>query len=323
MAFVRGFTWPGSSTGSTAVDCHIVAWLTANQGTEALFWLLSFPLRPIAERHSGTSDMNQNRRRWIQSTVIRTILALVSATALSVSSFAEDLDEGIQQAVLVELFTSQGCSSCPPADANLKRLAMLAKERNFPIYTLSFHVDYWNHLGWKDPFSSSPATNRQRMYSRRFKLGRIYTPQFVVNGQWEFVGSNRTHTRAAILKALQTSSTAKLTATAKLVSGKITVDVTASQFTDGDQLMIALVQNQAASEVDRGENSGRSLQHIHVVRDFKVVDAHQTVSVDFLKPDSLNPSEFHVLAYLQSGRDLSLQAVSKTELSGEEYSSEN
>lgn len=90
--------------------------------------------------------------------------------------------------IIVELFTSQGCSSCPPAD---RFLTELAAREEFEIIPLSFHVDYWNYIGWTDPFSSPAWSDRQRHYARSFGGNRVYTPQMVVNGRWEGVGSNR------------------------------------------------------------------------------------------------------------------------------------
>ena len=90
---------------------------------------------------------------------------------------------------VIELFTSQGCSSCPSADRNLARIVESAERDGRPVYALSFHVDYWNSLGWRDPFSAEEFTQRQREYARKFQARSVYTPQMVVNGQVHFVGS--------------------------------------------------------------------------------------------------------------------------------------
>lgn len=225
-----------------------------------------------------------------------------------------------QSAVLVELFTSEGCSSCPPADDNLKRLAKLADDKGFPIYTLSYHVDYWDYLGWKDRFSSAEATKRQRRYSAAFQSKRIYTPQFVVNGQWEFVGSNRTHTLAAILKAMEQNIPAAINVSAKSVQSSIHIEYSASGIAEGNRLVIALAQNAATTDVARGENSGRTLKHIHVVRDFKELLANDSVDVAFDQPADFDEAKYHVLAYVQSARDLSLLGIEKAEIQSTEMS---
>jgi len=100
--------------------------------------------------------------------------------------------------VLIELFTSEGCSSCPSADKNLEKIAAQAKASGQNIYTLSYHVDYWDYLGWKDPYATKQFSDRQRAYASQFKSSRIYTPQMIVNGKTEFVGSNQKTSQQAI-----------------------------------------------------------------------------------------------------------------------------
>ncbi|MEP3479548.1 MAG: DUF1223 domain-containing protein [Fuerstiella sp.] len=242
--------------------------------------------------------------------------AVVFAIAMNCSwAMGQDGIAGdVQQAVLVELFTSEGCSSCPPADDNLKRLHELAEENGYPIYTLSYHVDYWDYLGWKDRFSSAAATKRQRRYSAAFGLNRIYTPQFVVNGQWEFVGSNRAKTRAAILKAMDERVPAEIQATAKAAGDKVDVQLTTAGLSKGDRVVIALALKSAKSKVTRGENARRTLDHIHVVRDFKEVLAANSVTASFTKPADFKEANYHVLAYAQSAKTLELVGIQEVEI---------
>ena len=118
-------------------------------------------------------------------------LAALVALAMLVSS-ASPLDAA-ERPIVVELFTSEGCSSCPPADALLAELASRPD-----VLALSFHVDYWDRLGWKDPFSSAAATDRQRNYANLLRTGTVYTPQIVVDGRWQAVGSDRDEVEQAI-----------------------------------------------------------------------------------------------------------------------------
>lgn len=157
---------------------------------------------------------------------------------------------------LVELFTSEGCSSCPPADA---LVAMLAE--NPSLYTLSWHVDYWDGLGWPDPFASRDATDRQRAYVRALDVRGAYTPQVVVNGATEAVGSDR----SKILDLLAaTKPAAVLAPTAKRAGGALVVTLPA--LPDGAIAHAAVVQRFAEIEVKRGENAGRTLHHRNIVR---------------------------------------------------------
>lgn len=221
-------------------------------------------------------------------------LCFVSATTAGTAANKDTV-------VLVELFTSEGCSSCPPADANLKRLKLLAEEKGYPIYTLSYHVDYWDRLGWKDPFSSDKATQRQRAYARAFGQNRVYTPQFVVNGTWEFVGSNRPHTRTAIQAALKTQTATELSVSASVANESgIEVRVDSNAVTEGDLMIIGLVQKAAESHVERGENADRHLEHVHVVRDFRQTPAIASQTVVFDAPKGFSVENFHIVAFQQS-----------------------
>jgi hypothetical protein len=173
--------------------------------------------------------------------------------------------------VLVELFTSEGCSSCPPADALLARLAgeRLADAR---VVALSEHVDTWDDLGWKDRFSSPLFTRRQQAYARRMRLSAVYTPQLVVSGRFEALGSDASAARAAIGAGARAAAGR---IEARLVQGgrgapELAVE---AEWASGvpAQVLVALVQDRAQSRVERGENAGRILSHAAVVRSLSVV----------------------------------------------------
>src|SRR5271154_2289788 len=123
------------------------------------------------------------------------ISALILATVLVILNDSHAM-AATKQSVVLELFTSQGCSSCPPADALLKKLSA----ENSQLLPLSFHVDYWNYLGWKDPYSSPANTDRQRGYASALD-GQVYTPELVVNGAVGVVGSDEGSVRNAIATA--------------------------------------------------------------------------------------------------------------------------
>ena len=170
--------------------------------------------------------------------------------------------------VLVELFTSEGCSSCPPADALLQRLDT-AQENGGPLIVLSEHVDYWNQIGWKDPYSSAFFSRRQNSYAHRFGLESVYTPQMVIDGGVEFVGSDSQKAQNAI-QAARAQNKIPLRVTALLVQAPsvLTARVEAGPVADAGELELyaALALNHAESNVSSGENSGRRLTHVGVVK---------------------------------------------------------
>jgi hypothetical protein len=175
--------------------------------------------------------------------------------------------------VVVELFTSEGCSSCPPADSLLSRLQRIAPDVD--IIPLSEHVDYWNHLGWQDRFSAPLFSMRQQDYGRTFGLESVYTPEMVVNGAVEFSGSDEARAQREIAKAADgpravtsmalTGNTAVHLHVEKPPAGSRTVDV-----------FLVITETNLESEVRGGENSGRRLRHIGVVRNLSSVGHFDT-----------------------------------------------
>ncbi len=171
--------------------------------------------------------------------------------------------------VVMELFTSQGCSSCPPADALLGKYAAGNNENIIP---LSFHVDYWNRLGWADPFSDAAFSNRQRVYETKIAGGSVYTPQLVINGEKEMVGSQRDAINAYVQKALAENRQVKISITAlQKNNNNINVKYLVDGLPAGNVLNLALVRSQIQTNIKRGENSGLQLTNFNVVRVFKTV----------------------------------------------------
>jgi hypothetical protein len=161
--------------------------------------------------------------------------------------------------VLVELFTSEGCSSCPPADRLLEKLDPQA-------IVLSEHVDYWNQLGWKDPFSSPAFTARQQAYSRILNVDGVYTPEMVVDGEAEFNGSDSGRAAAAIAKAVH-----KKKADVRIARIDAGLRVEVEMPPGAADVFLALAEDSAASQVSAGENSGRHLHHVAVVRSIQKI----------------------------------------------------
>ena len=192
-------------------------------------------------------------------------IALLPGPDLEGEAVAEPVGDVQGHPVVVELFTSQGCSSCPPAD---RLLSQLGPE----VIPLSFHVDYWNYLGWQDPFSSERWSQRQRDYARRLPAGRVYTPQLVVSGRDHFVGSNAGTVRRALAKAATAEPGGRvelqLTPSDDAVEVRVAAEVLA---TDGHRrtLWVALRQSGLVTPVASGENARRTLENDHVVRHFQ------------------------------------------------------
>lgn len=181
--------------------------------------------------------------------------------------------------VLVELFTSEGCSSCPPADELLSRLDREQPVADALVIVLSQHVDYWNDLGWADPYSSASFSERQNEYASAFHHDGVYTPQMVVDGQREFVGSDWQKAQDAILTASHTQkatvqiSRKEADATGGAIQLNISVEnIPAISANDTAEVWLAVTESDLHSSVARGENAGRSLSHTAVVRQLNVID---------------------------------------------------
>jgi hypothetical protein len=176
--------------------------------------------------------------------------------------------EGPRTPVLVELFTSEGCSSCPPADLLLSRLQQSQPIPGVAVITLSEHVDYWNQLGWTDPFSSAVLTERQRQYGAALRGEGVYTPQMIIDGKTGFVGSDSQQALQAISAAAKTPKTAvdlRCGGAPSTISVRI-----AGPAADAD-VTLAIVENGLQSNVTRGENRGRLMAHAGVARSITLI----------------------------------------------------
>jgi hypothetical protein len=175
-------------------------------------------------------------------------------------------DDTPRTPVLLELFTSEGCSSCPPADALLVRLLRDQPVPGVRVVALGFHVDYWDGLGWKDRFSSKAFTARQNDYARAWRSDRIYTPQAVVNGRTEFIASSWPAAERLLTDAARRPLIPlEVTVGAPDADGRITVGAVAPGAAEGD-LYLALAEDDLTSDVRAGENARRTLAHAAVVR---------------------------------------------------------
>lgn len=205
---------------------------------------------------------------------------------------------------VVELFTSEGCSSCPPADALLGKLpgilqGLISGDSDH-VFLLAFHVDYWNDLGWNDRFSDAAYSDRQRMYCRELESS-VYTPQMIVNGSVQFTGSNKMAAISAIRNALQHPAANSLSAQGAWDKQKRQCDI--SYTIQGPlkdiTLHAALLEDSASTDVARGENGGLTLHHTHVVRTFISTDASASGSLVIALPADLDPANTNIVLFTQ------------------------
>lgn len=201
---------------------------------------------------------------------------------------------------VIELFTSQGCSSCPTADRLLAKTLKEADRNGLEVLALSFHVDYWNHLGWADPFSDKDYTKRQYAYAKQFNSRSVYTPQMVVNGTDPFVGSNE----AVLKKALNTAARQTPPAAFTILSAKpengsiLKVKYRLSGDYQNARVNFALVSRHETTAIQRGENGGRTLSSDNVVRQFINVPAKESGEVLF-NDRAGRSKDLSVIAYVQ------------------------
>jgi hypothetical protein len=204
-------------------------------------------------------------------------LAVAIAAVVGTASAGDDMTNQ-RQPVLVELFTSEGCSSCPPADALLEKLDREQPIAGAQIIVLSEHVDYWNHLGWTDPFSSAAFSARQETYARRFGLDGPYTPEMVVDGGAECNGSDARKAESAIQRAIgEPKVRIRMRAAA---SGDAAVTLEVDPLPEGTihkaNIYVAHAADRGTSEVLGGENRGRTLGYVSIVGDIQQVGSAST-----------------------------------------------
>lgn len=210
--------------------------------------------------------------------------------------------------IVLELFTSEGCSSCPPADVLLQTLVDQQPIADVEIIALGEHVDYWDRLGWKDRFSSALFTQRQQTYGNRFNLSSIYTPQIVVDGRAELVGTDAEAARRAIARA-RSQAHGAMTIAVDARAAVVAVSVTASDLPkagrgDHADVLVAITEDHLRSDVKRGENQGRVLTHAAVVRHLATIgeasaDGRASARTEIPLKADWDQSRLKVVAFVQ------------------------
>jgi hypothetical protein len=224
--------------------------------------------------------------RWTEYVTVLALITAVPTLGCGSKCLAQAPATG--RLVVVELFTSQGCSSCPPADAVLGELATRPN-----VIALGFHVDYWDSIGWRDRYSMPEATERQRRYVEALRLSSAFTPQVVIDGRRSFVGSDRQRIVAAIAEAPRSISIEVAVVHEELV-------VSLPEGGDHHHYDVNLVAYvpQATTQVGRGENSGRTLTEFNIVRQFRRLGIWEGKSTSFRVPLVTFPSDANRVAIL-------------------------
>lgn len=198
---------------------------------------------------------------------------------------------------VIELFTSQGCSSCPPADALLEEIKNKYGEN---VITLSYHVDYWDYIGWKDPFATKGFTQKQYTYAEKFRSRSVYTPQAVINGRSHYTGSDRTTIYNVLNSKNSISQPIALTISkAKQNGNTVSVNYKTATTNTANELTFVVTINEKVTQVKRGENRNRTLKNTHIVVAEQTLHRYATNGQILLQlPDWIQPTDqLSIVAY--------------------------
>ncbi|CAM3546146.1 DUF1223 domain-containing protein [Flavobacterium chungbukense] len=200
---------------------------------------------------------------------------------------------------LLELYTSEGCSSCPPADELLGKIQNEYRDQN--VYVLAYHVDYWDKQGWKDIFSNASFTQRQYDYARFMGKDPIYTPQVIINGKTDYIGSQETSLRNGIKSALSNPATVNLSLEAKQQNNTLVLNYAINGNLKNSRLLVAIVQKSAKSNVKRGENAHRVLSHFQIVQRLQTIDLKSGKGNAIIAlPKNFNAQDFEIIGFVQN-----------------------
>lgn len=254
----------------------------------------SLPVPKMALININVTSGCEKHRMGMARTLVLGILACLSLITLVIAR-----PTPAHKAVVVELFTSEGCSSCPPADELLGRLRQDKTADRAEIIPLGFHVDYWNDLGWKDRFSSAAYSARQQEYAHHLRTEGPYTPQMVVNGEREFVGNSSSTARQEIDRSGREPARAEVSIF-RVTPGTFRVRTKADSVAD---VLLAITEDNLATQVGSGENGGRTLHHSAVVREFRRIGKTENGAFESELPLKFNhewkPADLRLVVFVQ------------------------
>ena len=226
--------------------------------------------------------------------------AVCLAVFSSLTSFASDNAQPVP--IVVELFTSEGCSSCPPADSLLRKLDSSQPIAGAHLIVLEEHVDYWDDLGWRDPFSSHEFTLRQSAYADRLKVRAPYTPQMVVDGSVEVLGSDARRVQAVLDSSRSLPTVAVRLSDVKFENGKVHAHIETANLLSKAEIYVGLALNRADTQVKHGENGGRHLEHVAVLQSLHhegKAQAGQSFTRDVMIAAESPIAAYRVIAFIQ------------------------
>lgn len=253
--------------------------------------------------------MGMKKVRWA---LLLSMMLLAAGYVLTLGAHASEGSPAGKPVVVVELFTSEGCSSCPPADEVLRELRARGSE-GADLVLLGEHVDYWDHQGWRDRFSSPLFSGRQAKYSARLNVP-AYTPQAVIDGRVELIGSDGAGMRSAIASAAHRNKTFHLQMSWDARTQTATI---AGDGSGSEELMLAVTEDELRSNVQAGENSGNILQHTAVVRsltDTGEVHGRFQKQVKVNLDPAWNPRKLRVVAFVQSHETAAIDGATAAKL---------
>jgi hypothetical protein len=236
----------------------------------------------------------------------RTVV-LIALVVLSIAALAP-----AQTPVVVELFTSEGCSSCPPADALLVKLSQQGVSNGAPLILLGEHVDYWNYIGWTDRFSSKQFSQRQSEYGKALNAS-VYTPEMVIDGETQFVGSDGSQAQREIAAAAKEAKPAQVTL--HWEGNRLHVSVQ-SQAQERSTVLLATTEDGLSTSVEAGENGGRTLHHAAVVRQLRDLGSTNKgafdATVDMAAQPDWNPAKMKVAVLVQDPATMKIMGAATT-----------
>lgn len=264
--------------------------------------------------------------RSLRAGLSLSLVLLMAGSAFTAKAKAQASPDAGRKPVIVELFTSEGCSSCPPADVLLQKLQAQQPVAGAEIIALEEHVDYWNHDGWVDPFSSPEWTHRQEEYTALFKKD-AYTPELVVDGQSQFVGNDEREAQLEIEKAARAVKTEVAIASGKSEgkgSQRFTVSVgklTGNKAGDVAEVWLAVTEDGLHSSVSLGENAGHVLNHVATLRSLRkigVAEANGTFTGDVLVKFNSHwaADNLHVTVFVQQKKSREILGAASTKIKG-------